>query len=45
MQLENIPDTSVDVGDKLGCKDWGYNGIDPKRVDGCDNKMQAKLYI
>ena len=40
---ENIPDTSVDVGDKPVYKDWGCNGIDPRKVDGCDTNRQAKI--
>ena len=37
-----IPDPSTDVGDKRAYKDWGWNGIDPRKFDGCDMNGQSK---
>ena len=44
---ENIPDTSVDaqVEDKPTYNDWGCNGIDPRKVDGCDTNRKAKIKL
>ena len=43
---EHIPgDGSIDlqVEDKPSHKDWGCNGIGPRKVDGCDTNRQAKI--
>ena len=43
---EHIPgDGSIDlqVEDKPSHKDWGCNGIGPRKVDGCDTNREAKI--
>ncbi len=44
---ENIPDSSIDVQveDKPTYKDWGCNGMDPRKVDGCDTSRKAKIKL
>ena len=41
--VENIPEASIDVGDKLVYEDWGRNGIFPRKVDGWDSNREAKI--
>ena len=39
---DNTPDPSADVGDKRAYKDWGWNEIDPRKIDGSDMNEQNK---